>query len=744
VACPEGVAQTAIDGACSCADGYYNTSHSARCIAADFAPTKPALLTCLPCDELAECVDICQAETLEILPGWTLLARTDASVSIFQCKHEEACERRSNVSLHDSVPNKPPVCAAGYLGVLCGACTKGYQLTSDGGCTACGTTTWVGSAAVTGVVIIGVFMVTQVYKWFDSVTFIEGLLGLIQELQLKAITKIVVATAQIVSSFTPVLNIQMPPIFQKFLDVLSIFNFDISLMIGVGCFSNGSYATSLATSFVLVVVVGVLVGIEYLYEMRKVRRETEGEVADMSAPIRTLFDRFDVDTSGTIELAEMIELVQAIDESATAAQATGLFRRTDTDGDGALDFDEFLAAATQPAADGGLDLRAMLNRHQKADVRGNAIGRLFLLVFLLYPMLTNKIFEVFLCRDLGPNTSPASVLYADYTVDCDETATLRWLGGGALVLLWPIGLPAGLFYAMHARRAKILAGDEATLRTFAFVLGDYKPTHWYWEVVELSRKLIMSGLLGLVGRGSIGQAVIAVVLAFSFFAIALKHQPFTNGRLNFLKICSEAQLFGILLLCFLIQAVKIGPVGLAAEPITFDGYGVIMVVIAAIVAPIALGSIYLIATDAIESRKADATEVLADAAAVEDARPLGLRPVTFEQEFVAPPAWPTTQPQQVATTSWVEMHSEEHGHAYWHNPDTGQTTWDRPIDLVTTVTEATTGSTTNPVHDSHKDNVTVRNQSGWSEHWSADESRPFWVDDSTGDSTWVRPNEMAT
>ena len=102
-------------------------------------------------------------------------------------------------------------------------------------------------------------------------------------------------------------------------------------------------------------------------------------------------------------------------------------------------------------------------------------------------MLTNKIFDIFLCRELGPNTVPASVLHADYTVDCEVTATLRYLGGGALVLLWPVGLPAGLFFAMHARRAKIIAGDEATLRTFAFVLGDYKPTHWYWEVRASAR-----------------------------------------------------------------------------------------------------------------------------------------------------------------------------------------------------------------------------------------------------------------
>ena len=66
------------------------------------------------------------------------------------------------------------------------------------------------------------------------------------------------------------------------------------------------------------------------------------------------------------------------------------------------------------------------------------------------------------------------------------------------------------------------------------------------QVVELSRKLIMSGLLGLVGRGSIGQAVLAVVLAFVFFAAAFKFQPFECGRLNFFKICSEAQLFGVL------------------------------------------------------------------------------------------------------------------------------------------------------------------------------------------------------
>jgi hypothetical protein len=291
----------------------------------------------------------------------------------------EACERRSNVSLASTDLISPSVCAMGYIGVLCGACTTGYQLESDGRCSTCRSTSWVGAAALSGALVVGVFVATQIHKWFNSWTCLEGLLELIKELQLKAFAKVLVVTAQIVSSFAPVLNIQMPHIFQSFLRILSVFNFDITIMIGVGCFSDGSYVTSLATSFGLVIAVVALVGLDYLYEMRKLRSET-----DMPGPFRIMFDRFDTDGNGTIELAEMIRLVQAIDETATLEQATALFRQVDTDGNGALDFDEFLAAVKLPSTHTGLDLRALLNRQRKADVDGNAVGRLFLLVFLLY------------------------------------------------------------------------------------------------------------------------------------------------------------------------------------------------------------------------------------------------------------------------------------------------------------------------------------------------------------------------
>ena len=109
--------------------------------------------------------------------------------------------------------------------------------------------------------------------------------------------------------------------------------------------------------------------------------------------------------------------------------------------------------------------------------------------------MTAKIFQVFGCRELGLDES---ILHADYNLDCNSTMAPRWAGGGFLVLLWPIGLPATLFFAMYRNRQKILEEDEDTIQVYDFVLGDYNKEHWYWEVVELGRKLILGGLIGLV------------------------------------------------------------------------------------------------------------------------------------------------------------------------------------------------------------------------------------------------------
>jgi hypothetical protein len=159
---------------------------------------------------------------------------------------------------------------------------------------------------------------------------------------------------------------------------------------------------------------------------------------------------------------------------------------------------------------------------------------MFLLVFILYPGFTNLIFAGFRCRSLG---NGESVLAVDYNIDCNspEYASI-FLVCSVLVVVWPLGLPVLLFYTMWKEKEDIHEQDRETLQKFNFCLGDYDREHWYWEVVELGRKLMLSGVIGLFNRGSVLQTVAAVVVAFVFFALAWGAAPFEEQRCVFLCV----------------------------------------------------------------------------------------------------------------------------------------------------------------------------------------------------------------
>jgi hypothetical protein len=160
--------------------------------------------------------------------------------------------------------------------------------------------------------------------------------------------------------------------------------------------------------------------------------------------------------------------------------------------------------------------------------------------------------------------------------------------GVLLVGIWPVGVPATLFISMLRYREAIVAQDEAALRMFEFVIADYKPEYWYWEVVELARKLLLSGLIVVVGRGTVAQAVAAVMISCFFLALSMRTLPFKSRALNAVKIVSEVQLFMVLLVCVVLQT---RGNALDAESITVEDYGVIQTLATLAILPVTVGLI---------------------------------------------------------------------------------------------------------------------------------------------------------
>ena len=282
--------------------------------------------------------------------------------------------------------------------------------------------------------------------------------------------------------------------------------FDFTIVIGFGCWSDGSYTASLLLNIALVVAIVVAVYVDYHVKLAKLeRRSKTATEEEFETAIKLVFDKIDADGTG-IDKAELTNLCTKNAPSATPEQIDTLFNEADKDGGGRIDFTEFFSAldADGDGESNRIDLRSLLSKAASNAIAADAAGRVSLLVFLLYPGLTQKIFKAFIvrkppslplfrelvgllligdrgfaqCRSLGLDMA---VLTSDYSIVCESNYyNSLAVMCSILVILWPFGLPAFLLYKLWGARVEILAEDADTLAQYDFVLSDYKTEYYYW------------------------------------------------------------------------------------------------------------------------------------------------------------------------------------------------------------------------------------------------------------------------
>eukprot|EP01052_Picozoa_sp_SAG31_P017485 SAG31_NODE_1197_length_9441_cov_5.823592_2_plen_916_part_00 len=604
---------------CQCMPNYYNTSvwgpgknlsshlvifaslerscfsrftvFAVACFAGDFTPLPSSMPICSPCDELASCVSACSGGGITVHDGWSaVVQRTGSSLNVvnsdgsekvvrlnpllvFECAQSEAC-------LGGVAPRTR--CRDGHRGDLCGECYDDWT-NKVGICEECGAATWVTGLMVVLFAVVVIVMAMNINKWYGATSTVQEIRQLATDFNIPELSKVWVATMQILGALPRVLALTLPASFREFLGAITgLFQFDISLF-GIGCVTRGLYFPTLMAN--LLIVVGILgfVVFFYFWELRKARNSFTRE------RLQELYKEFDPSSKG-ITADILAELIKEMDPKAPSGASDELFTAAGKDVEGTMSVEEFIGAVTgesvsgdvavgsenkkpkKKTENGGLAERALQAKIQQANAE--AIGRTFLLIFLVYPAVTSKIFEAFHCREIGPGVE---VLIVDHTIECQaggeitvEYAAISGLAS-ILVLAWPVGMPALLGFFLWRSKEKIHANDEDTLKLFDFVIGSYTQKHWYWELVELARKLVLAGLVGLLGRGTVAQMVIAQLVAFFFFALQFRAQPFAVPMLNSVKAFSEFIIFGVLLVSTVMQ---VDVTDFATEKISIDGYGI--------------------------------------------------------------------------------------------------------------------------------------------------------------------------
>ena len=212
-------------------------------------------------------------------------------------------------------------------------------------------------------------------------------------------------------------------------------------------------------------------------------------------------------------------------------------------------------------------LRYWYERYRGSEQAGsNCVQSSFFVVMLLHPRVSSAILETLRCRRLGPGIN---VLYADYSVDCTSQQYGRYhlaasLLGAVVVLGIPFGLLGALFRQWgksgKAWRGSSEHDDNMTLvdfhqsriqQTYGFCTDAFRNGCFYYEPIDMLRKLALSGLLQFVERGTAAQVFTGCTVAFCSFGLQLLLQPYRENEANALKALVDMQSF----LTFLVSLV---------------------------------------------------------------------------------------------------------------------------------------------------------------------------------------------
>jgi hypothetical protein len=246
-------------------------------------------------------------------------------------------------------------------------------------------------------------------------------------------------------------------------------------------------------------------------------------------------------------------------------------------------------------------LRWVWQRRTDAEnARADMLSFLFLVVLVLYPQISSRILSALRCRQLGDGLS---VLEVDYSVHCGDNGyqALRSVAI-ILVFLWPVGIPLGLLLLLYRqyRQSKVLwneremsaaatasARDEVREGLAEFhaarmarlpsvcLMEDFSPECFWYEPVDMLRKLALSGLLQFVHRGTAAQVVVGCALAFGASGLHQRLQPYRRPEANTLKALVEAQIFLTFLISFILRVL---PRVAVFEPLGAEFYGWLLVV----------------------------------------------------------------------------------------------------------------------------------------------------------------------
>lgn len=587
--CPFGTTPSPDHEHCECPSGQYNTKETGVVICAGSEWRDPAgdpgfeeymdtvrqqlekpPIYCRPCPR--ECT-VCEHGHATLLEGWRVsggdqLGRTaEAVVELisnggsasplfaFNCPAPLACPEIDMSSITNHTNASTVACLDHTLGPLCAACENGFSRQGSSQCSDCGShlfETRFGLGPVPFVLVIIAIVIFLAATIGGATKYVlqrnEDLAVSDDGLRVKCNLKIVIGLAQVLPLLSDVLGNVFPtkqpdlhPV-KTSMDYLGLAAVEVRSVFELDCWLT-YYQSWIMVTFGLPCLVALITGLQFT---RNIWLETRHEGSLIAA--------------GT----EMSDETESQPET-----------------------------EPEPEAPAQTRCQRWARSHAAADAR----TWLLFWVLLIYPVLSSNIFRIMQCRTLDDDRA---VLERDYRVECSGTeyTAFYWM---ALVLtaLIPFGVPVFVFFLLflssHRNLQQFQNGSTAERmsvtqraqgcvasvcapfdnprnpdphRTTSFVefnaakhrdstlhqtTKNVRDACWWWEPIDLFRKLVLTGLLGFVRRGTVEQVLLGCCCSVFFLTLQSLLQPYRFHGSNVLKLAVECEIFIAFIVSFMLK-----------------------------------------------------------------------------------------------------------------------------------------------------------------------------------------------
>jgi hypothetical protein len=169
----------------------------------------------------------------------------------------------------------------------------------------------------------------------------------------------------------------------------------------------------------------------------------------------------------------------------------------------------------------------------------NSIRRLMSAVFAVFIVTFTGVlgvaFSVFNCVKYGDKM--VLVLNPEMVCDlADKTYFQLYIVSGISIIAYGLVYPFSQYVLMSSRWCRNMFYQERSgwEMCFGFLVNQYNPENYQWEVVQLIRKAVPL-VASVLFTSAIEQTVVGLIIALAYFGSLLAKQPYSNRSLNTLE-----------------------------------------------------------------------------------------------------------------------------------------------------------------------------------------------------------------